>query len=82
MLPVWLILIIGTMSSGDSAQTWLERGAEAYANMRIDEAGQDFQKAVEANPHSAKAHLSLGVIYFFKYLNGVAGFVLLSTQAP
>ena len=39
--------------------------------MRLDEAGQDFQKAVEADPRSAKAHLSLGVIYLFRYQNGV-----------
>jgi Tfp pilus assembly protein PilF len=60
------------MSSGESARTWLEKGAEAYAYMRLDEAGKDFQKAVEADPHSAKAHLSLGVIYLFEYQNGVA----------
>jgi tetratricopeptide (TPR) repeat protein len=58
------------MSSGESAQRWLEKGAEAYAYMRIDEAGKDFQKAVEADPHSAKAQLSLGVIYLFQYRNG------------
>ena len=51
---------------------WLEKGAEAYAYMRLDEAGQDFQKAVEADPHSAKAHLCLGVIHVFQYQNGVA----------
>jgi len=50
----------------------LEKGAEAYAYMRLDEAGQDFQKAVEADPHSAKAQLSLGVIYLHQYQNGVA----------
>jgi tetratricopeptide (TPR) repeat protein len=60
------------MSSGESVQRWLEKGAEAYAYMRLDEAGQDFQKAVEADPHSAKAQLSLGVIYLFQYQNGVA----------
>ena len=60
------------MSSGETAQTWLEKGAEAYAYMRLDEAGKDFQKAVEADPHSAKAHLSLGVIYLFQYQNGVS----------
>ncbi len=60
------------MSSGESAQSWLEKGAEAYAYMRLDEAGQDFQKAVEADPHSAKAQLSLGVIHVFQYQNGLA----------
>jgi len=40
--------------------------------MRLDEAGKDFQKAVEADPHSAKAHLCLGVIHLFQYQNGVA----------
>ncbi len=72
MAPVVIALIIASMSSSESAQTWLEKGAEAYANMRLDEAGQDFQKAVEADPHSAKAQLSLGVIYLFQYQNGVA----------
>jgi tetratricopeptide (TPR) repeat protein len=40
--------------------------------MRMADAAQDFQKAVEADPHSAKAHLSLGAIYLFQYQNGVA----------
>jgi hypothetical protein len=66
------LLIIPSMSSGESARTWLEKGAEAYAYMRLDEAGKDFQKAVEADPHSAKAHLCLGVIHLFQYQNGVA----------
>lgn len=61
------------MSSGESAQTWLEKGAEAYAtNMRLEEAGQDFRKAVEVDRQCAKAHLCLGVIYLFQYQNGVA----------
>ena len=60
------------MFSGETAQTWLEKGAEAFANMRMAEAAQDFQKAVEADPHSVKAQLSLGVIYLFQYQNGVA----------
>ena len=61
------------MSSGESAQTWLEKGAEAYAtNMRLEEAGQHFRKAVEVDPQCAKAHLCLGVIYLFQYQNGVA----------
>jgi tetratricopeptide (TPR) repeat protein len=60
------------MSSGESAKTWLEKGAEAYAYMRFDEVGNDFQKAVEADPCSAKAHLCLGVVHLFQYQNGVA----------
>ena len=73
MAPVVIALIIVRMSSGESAQRWLERGAETYAiNMRLDEAGQDFRKAIEVDPHSAKAHLCLGVIYLFQYQNGVA----------
>jgi Tfp pilus assembly protein PilF len=61
------------MFSGETAQTWIEKGAEAFANMRMAEAAQDFQKAVEADPHFVKAQLSLGVIYLFQYQNGVAG---------
>ena len=72
MQPLRNLFIIAIMPSGESAQTWLEKGAEAYANMRLDEAGQDFQHAVEVDPHSAKAQLSLGVIYVFQYQNGVA----------
>jgi hypothetical protein len=34
------------MLSGETAQTWIEKGAEAYATMRMAEA-EDFQKAVE-----------------------------------
>ena len=64
-----ILPVIASMSSGESAQTWLEKGAEAYAYMRLDEAGNDFRKAVETNPDSAKAHLSLGVIYLFQYQN-------------
>jgi tetratricopeptide (TPR) repeat protein len=61
------------MSSGESAQTWLEKGAEAYAiDMRLDEAAQCFRKAVEVDPHSAKAHLCLGAIQLFQYQNGVS----------
>src|SRR6516164_2444641 len=60
------------MFSGGTAQTWIEKGAEAFANMRMAEAAQDFQKAVEADPHSVKAQMSLGVIYLFQYQNGVA----------
>ena len=59
------------MFSGEAAQTWLEKGAAAYANMRTAEAAQDFQKAVEADPHSVRAQLSLGVIYLFQYQNGL-----------
>lgn len=71
--PFANLFIIAIMSSGESAQTWLEKGAEAYAiNMRLDEAGQHFRKAVEVDPHYAKAHLCLGVIYLFQYQNGVA----------
>jgi hypothetical protein len=40
--------------------------------MRTAEAAQDFQKAVEADPHSVKAQRSLGVIYLFQYQNGLA----------
>jgi tetratricopeptide (TPR) repeat protein len=69
---VAILPIIATMSSGESAQMWLEKGADAYAYMRFDEAEKDFQKAVEADPHSAKAHLCLGVIHVFQYQNGVA----------
>jgi hypothetical protein len=36
------------------------------------DAAQDFEKAVAADPHSARAHLRLGVIYLFQYQNGVA----------
>jgi tetratricopeptide (TPR) repeat protein len=60
------------MSSGESAEVWLEKGAEAYAKMRMAEAAQDFEKAVAADSHSARAHLCLGVIYLFQYQNGVA----------
>jgi tetratricopeptide (TPR) repeat protein len=60
------------MSSGESAETWLEKGAEAFASMRMTEAGQAFQSAVTSDPLSAKAHLCLGVIKFFEYQNGVS----------
>ena len=60
------------MFSGETAQTWLEKGAEAFANMRMAEAAQDFQKAVEADPRSVKAQISLGGIYLIQYQNGVA----------
>jgi tetratricopeptide (TPR) repeat protein len=59
------------MSSGENAETWLDKGAEAYAEMRIAEAGQNFEKAVAADPHSARAHLCLGVTLFFQYQNGI-----------
>ena len=39
--------------------------------MRIAEAGQNFEKAVAADPHSARAHLCLGVTLFFQYQNGI-----------
>jgi hypothetical protein len=29
--PAAAVLIIASMSSGESAETWLEKGAEAYA---------------------------------------------------
>ncbi len=60
------------MLSGETPQTWIEKGAEAYAYMRMAEAAEDFQKAVEADPNSVKAQMSLGVIYLFQYQNGVA----------
>jgi tetratricopeptide (TPR) repeat protein len=60
------------MFSGETAQTWLEKGAEAFANRRMAEAAQDFQNAVEADPHSVKAQISLGGIYLIQYQNGVA----------
>jgi tetratricopeptide (TPR) repeat protein len=60
------------MSAGENAQEWLEKGAEAFANMRTDEAVQHFARAVTADPYLAKAHLSLGAIYLFQYQNGIA----------
>lgn len=72
MNSVTTLLIIASMSSGNSAQAWLEKGAEAFAKMRMADAARDFEKAVEADPYSAKAQLSLGVIYLFQYQNGVA----------
>jgi tetratricopeptide (TPR) repeat protein len=60
------------MLPGETAQTWIEKGAEAYANMRVAEAAQHFEKAVEVDPHSVKAQLSLGVFYLFQYQNGLA----------
>jgi len=66
-----IAFIIADMSSGGNAETWLDKGSEAYAQMRIAEAGQDFEKAVAADPHSAGAHLSLGVIRLFQYQNGI-----------
>jgi tetratricopeptide (TPR) repeat protein len=71
MRPVAIELIITSMSSGENAETWLERGAEAFAYQRIAEAGQDFEKAVAADPRSSRAQLSLGVIRLFQYQNGV-----------
>jgi Tfp pilus assembly protein PilF len=69
---VFVTGMVATMASGETAQKWLEKGAQAFANMRMAEAAQDFQKAVEADPQSVKAQLSLGVIYLFQYQNGVA----------
>jgi tetratricopeptide (TPR) repeat protein len=54
----WMLPIIVTMSSGESAQRWLEKGAEAYAYMRLDEAGEDFQKAVEATRFTGRSRFS------------------------
>jgi hypothetical protein len=60
------------MSAGENAQEWLDKGAEAFANMRTGEALQHFARAVAADPYLAKAHLSLGAIYLFQYQNGIA----------
>jgi tetratricopeptide (TPR) repeat protein len=60
------------MSSSESAQSWLEKGAEAFANRRPVEAAHNFEKAAAADPHSAKAQLCLGAIYLFQYQKGVA----------
>ena len=62
----------GMFFDENSIQTWLDRGAEAFANFHLDEAKQDFARAVALDPHSAKAQLSLGVIYLFAYQNGVS----------
>ena len=66
------MLIIVSMSSGESVQFWLEKGAEAFANRRPVEAAHNFEKAAAADPHSAKAQLCLGAIYLFQYQKGVA----------
>src|SRR3954447_22048150 len=69
-MPVAIALIIAR--SGENAETWLERGAEAFAYLRMAEAAQHFEKAVAIGPHSAKAQLSMGVIRLFQYKNGVS----------
>jgi len=53
------------MPARETAQTWIEKGAEAFANLRTVEAARYFQKAVEVDPYSLNAQLSLGVIYYF-----------------
>jgi tetratricopeptide (TPR) repeat protein len=60
------------MFSDNNVQAWLDKGAEAFANLQLDEATQNFQNAVAADPHSVKAQLSLGVMYLFAYQNGVS----------
>jgi tetratricopeptide (TPR) repeat protein len=72
MMPVAIALIIVGMSSGETAETWLGKGAEAFANMQLGEADQDFESAVAADRGSAKAHLCLGVIKFFEFQNGIS----------
>src|SRR4051812_36610151 len=71
-MPVAIALIIASMSSGENAETWLERGAEAFAYLRMAEAAQHFEKAVAIDPHSAETQLSMGVIRLFQYKNGVS----------
>lgn len=66
-------LIIASMSSGEDAQLWLDKGAQAFANLQTAEARQHFQAAVAAAPGAAKAHLCLGVIKFFEYHTGLVG---------
>jgi tetratricopeptide (TPR) repeat protein len=72
MMPVAAALIMISMFSGETDKTWLEKGAEAFANGHTGEADRDFESAVAADPGSAKAHLCLGVIRFFEYENGIA----------
>ena len=67
-----VLIISGMFSDENGSQTWLDRGAEAFANLQFAEAMQDFEKAVAADPQSAKAHLSLGAMYLFAYQNGVS----------
>jgi tetratricopeptide (TPR) repeat protein len=65
-------LIIACMSLGESAaQTWIERGKEAYGHLQLAEAAQDFEKAVSADPQSLEARLCFGVASLFLYQNGL-----------
>src|SRR5437868_10018146 len=81
-------LIIACMYLGRSgAQTWIDRGKEAYWHFQLAEAAQDFEKAVAADPGSMEAHLCLGVVSLFLYQNGVGDarqkfFHVLDRQRP
>jgi tetratricopeptide (TPR) repeat protein len=72
MLCLFAHLIIAGMSLGeDSAQVWINRGKQAYAQLQLQEAATDFEKAVLADPNSAEARLSYGVVCLFLYQNGI-----------
>ncbi len=61
------------MSSGDAdAQTWIDRGRQAYWNMNLAEAYLDFENAVAADPKSPQARLCYGVVCLFLYQNGIS----------
>lgn len=56
---------------GTSAQTWIDRGKEAYWHLHLAEAAQDFERAVAMDPQSIQARLCFGVVSLFLYQNGL-----------
>src|SRR5690349_6661346 len=65
------------MSTGElSAEAWMARGVEAYLAKRVEEACEDFEKAIALNSGSAEAHLALGAARLTLYLRRPAGFWL------
>jgi len=60
------------MSSGQTGvQALIDRGIEAYRNLSLSEAAQNFEAAVALDAQSVDARLSLGVLSFMLYENGL-----------
>lgn len=57
---------------GETVQGWLDKGQEAYQSENYDEAIRCIKKAIALNPHHAKAHYNLGIIYDSKLLYDAA----------
>jgi cytochrome c-type biogenesis protein CcmH/NrfG len=53
--------------SGGAAQYWYDRGIQAAAGSRLDEAALDFQRAIAANIHFAPAYEMLSATYLAQH---------------